>query len=285
MLLPGGAPDVARDERRTVTDMRDWHSGVHGGQRIVVVRLAPRNSGMSLTLVQLRPDMPLLVRWARDHAVLPHDEDDLGYALHALLAATFGDIAPKPFALVRTSARGLTLLGYAPASADALREHAAAFALPAAAEALRVASLAAKAMPDSFAAGRRLGFEVRVRPTVRTDRDGDRTRAREVDAFLAAVAGTALDRGPPREAVYKDWLAGKLADGGAITEALRMDRFRLAPVHRRREDRRLVGLTGPDATFSGTLVVRQPASFAALLARGVGRHRAFGFGMLLLRPA
>jgi CRISPR system Cascade subunit CasE len=25
-------------------------------------------------------------------------------------------------------------------------------------------------------------------------------------------------------------------------------------------------------------------AFRALLARGVGRHRAFGFGMLLLRP-
>ena len=99
VLLPGGAPDVARDERRTVTDMRNWHSGVHGGHRIVVVRRYTRNSGMSLTLVQLRPDMPLLFPLAGP-CCLPHDEDDLGYALHALLAATFGDIAPKPFALV-----------------------------------------------------------------------------------------------------------------------------------------------------------------------------------------
>jgi CRISPR system Cascade subunit CasE len=42
----------------------------------------------------------------------------------------------------------------------------------------------------------------------------------------------------------------------------------------------------PDATFRGTLRVDDPARFAAAaLARGVGRHRAFGFGMLLLRPA
>jgi CRISPR system Cascade subunit CasE len=240
---------------------------------------------VSLTLIQLSPDMPLQVRWARDHAVLPQNDDDIGYALHALLAATFGDRAPKPFALVRSSETRQTLLGYATASADTLREHAAAFALPASAEAIGLAGLAGKVMPDSFAVGRRLGFEVRVRPTVRSDRDGDRTRTREVDAFLAAVAGTAPDGGPVREAVYKDWLTLKLADGGAVPETLRMDRFRLAPVHRRREDRRLVGLTGPDATFSGTLIVRQPVSFSNLLARGVGRHRAFGFGMLLLRPA
>jgi CRISPR system Cascade subunit CasE len=31
--------------------------------------------------------------------------------------------------------------------------------------------------------------------------------------------------------------------------------------------------------------VADPAAFAQLLARGVGRHRAFGLGMLLLRPS
>ena len=36
--------------------------------------------------------------------------------------------------------------------------------------------------------------------------------------------------------------------------------------------------------MSGTLRVTDPAAFAAGLARGIGRHRAFGFGMLLLAP-
>ena len=40
----------------------------------------------------------------------------------------------------------------------------------------------------------------------------------------------------------------------------------------------------PDATLQGTLAVVDSGAFQALLARGVGRHRAFGFGMLLLRP-
>jgi CRISPR system Cascade subunit CasE len=34
----------------------------------------------------------------------------------------------------------------------------------------------------------------------------------------------------------------------------------------------------------GELTVADPDAFSALLARGVGRHRAFGYGMLLLRP-
>ncbi|WP_083761830.1 type I-E CRISPR-associated protein Cas6/Cse3/CasE [Alkalilimnicola ehrlichii MLHE-1] len=44
-------------------------------------------------------------------------------------------------------------------------------------------------------------------------------------------------------------------------------------------------LVRPDALVTGRLTVRDPDTFATLVARGVGRHRAFGFGMLLLRPA
>ena len=43
-------------------------------------------------------------------------------------------------------------------------------------------------------------------------------------------------------------------------------------------------LRKPDVTMQGALTVRDPPQFDALLRRGVGRHRAFGFGMLLLRP-
>jgi CRISPR system Cascade subunit CasE len=39
------------------------------------------------------------------------------------------------------------------------------------------------------------------------------------------------------------------------------------------------------ALVTGTLRVGDAEAFRALLARGLGRHRAFGFGMLLLRRA
>ncbi|HEY0276048.1 MAG TPA: type I-E CRISPR-associated protein Cas6/Cse3/CasE, partial [Paenirhodobacter sp.] len=41
----------------------------------------------------------------------------------------------------------------------------------------------------------------------------------------------------------------------------------------------------PDIDVTGTLIVRDPALFRASVARGIGRHRAFGFGMLLLKPS
>jgi CRISPR system Cascade subunit CasE len=140
-------------------------------------------------------------------------------------------------------------------------------------------------MPDRFAAGRRLGFTLRARPTIRTDRDGDRTRTRERDAFLAAIAGTEPGGGPTRGEVYQQWLAKRLRAGGGEPEHLVMERFRLSTTLRRDKARKLHTLAGPDASFTGILTVTDPDRFATLLAQGVGRHAAFGFGMLLLKPA
>ena len=241
---------------------------------------------MTLHLIQLHPDMPRLVRWATHAGVLARDgDDDLGYALHALLTAAFDTLAPHPFALLRDTRRPATLLAYTPHDATALQERAAAFALPEAVAALGLETLTAKAMPARFAVGRRLGFSLRVRPTVRTDRDGDRNAAREVDAFLAAVTGTDPGAGPERSEVYREWLQRRLEEGGAMAETLSLEAFRLSAVYRRDKARKLHRSLGPDASFTGTLIVREPDAFATMLERGVGRHRAFGFGMLLLRPA
>lgn len=145
--------------------------------------------------------------------------------------------------------------------------------------------MACKPMPDRFAAGRRLGFTLRARPTIRTHRDGDRTRTRERDAFLAAIAGTEPGGGPTRGEVYQQWLAKRLRAGGGEPEHLVMERFRLSTTLRRDKARKLHTLAGPDASFTGILTVTDPDRFATLLAQGVGRHAAFGFGMLLLKPA
>ncbi len=253
---------------------------------------------MTLTMIQLAPEMGRLMRWAHWQKLLPpRGEDDPGYVLHAVLAAAFGPHAPKPFALVQR--RGPPqLLAYTSASPDDLRRHAAAFAEPAVAEAVGLDTLAAKSMPQTWTPGLRLGFEVRVRPMTRSDRDGDRDKVRERDVFLGAVDGLAPGQGPTRGEVYAGWLAERLVAGGAGIEHVALDAFRLTRVLRRDRDRRLGpvpdpakaatmgGAAGaPDATFTGVLRVEDGAAFAALLARGVGRHRAFGFGMLLLRPA
>jgi CRISPR system Cascade subunit CasE len=139
-------------------------------------------------------------------------------------------------------------------------------------------------MPDGFAIGRRLGFTLRARPTIRTDRNGDRTRVAERDAYRERPSDTAHDS-PTRGEVYQDWLTTRLEAGGAAVERLMLERFCRSFTLRRDKSRRLRTVEGPDASFSGVLVVKEPEKFACLLAHGVGRHAVFGYGMLLLRPA
>jgi CRISPR system Cascade subunit CasE len=235
---------------------------------------------MSLYLLQCRPDPAALTTWATRHRLLSPDGDD-GYALHALLAAAFGEQAPKPFRY-RSPQQGL--LAYTEQSPATLRDHAA-LATPEIARALGLDQLAARPFPSAWRAGQPLGFEVRVRPVLRA-KDG-----RERDLFLHAVETRSVPNGSSREAVYCDWLRRQCVDQGAAQVVqVGMEAFRLSRVVRRAQtdatgQRNARAPSGPDAVFTGQLRVGDSDAFTRLLIRGIGRHRAFGFGMLLLKPA
>jgi CRISPR system Cascade subunit CasE len=248
-----------------------------------------------------------LARVAVDHAALHRfavarrlDDDDAGYALHAALLARFGDAAPRPFRFLPDHPRGAHLLGYA-SDRDALDDAAA---LPLADDLVAAVFTAApqvQAMPEAWRDGARYAFEVRVRPVVRfgkraraarETRDAWQPRAGEIDAYVAAceraVAAGEDVTAIGREAIYADWLSRRVAGAATIEHATLRD-FRRArtrrSTHARDGSRRTRAVEGPDAVMAGTLCVRDPAAFADLLARGVGRHAGFGFGMLLLAPA
>lgn len=234
---------------------------------------------MKLNLIQCHPDPRRLAAWATRFG-LTAGGDDLGYALHTLLSAAFGDAAPKPFRHFDDS-RGL--LAYSAHDGEAL-QLAAQMAAPDVHAALGLERFALRSFPTDWTSDRRLGFEVRVRPVLRTN------AGRERDVFqVAAEKVGAGEFDQSRETLYGEWLARELARGGAARiDSLRLDAFCLSAslrkgstVNGRRPAQRVCG---PDAVLAGELTVRDPAGFTALLARGVGRHRAFGFGMLLLRP-
>lgn len=270
-----------------------------------------------LTMLQFQPDAFRASAWMAEHGVTRPGHDD-GYGWHALFKAAFGDLAPKPFRVIEVKNQPLFVLAYTTVTATALREHAAAFAEPAVVAALNLETgLCEKRMPDRFATGQRFGFEVRVRPTVRQDRGGDRTASREKDAFLAALDKLSPRGDRPditRADIYRQWLGDRLAPA-AILEQAEIGQLSRAILLRRgvkaeavqnqtsaprrelisiglRDKRKSPGGSGareggggPDAVFTGSLTVSDPEAFRVLLARGVGRHRSFGFGMLLLRPA
>lgn len=250
----------------------------------------------SLHLLQTQPDARLLAAWvARHHARHERQPSDLGDALHGLLRAAFGDAAPQPF---RYLDERQGLLAYTSLDADAMRAQVA-LADPLAAQTLGLgvsgqhAGYRLRPFPTCWPAGQVLGFEVRVRPTVRTAK-GER------DAFLQAV-DQAQDAPLQRTTIYVQWLREHLAPReGTTKEAwqgavdllddVHLAAYRRQQVVRRTQEaagkvRRGQVIDGPDAVLKGHLRVLDPQAFGALLARGVGRHRAFGFGMLLLSRA
>lgn len=236
-------------------------------------------------MIQLTPDIQRSSRWFLDQNVVARKgDDDMGYAWHALLAATFGDLSPAPFRVLEPKGRSLRILGYSSHSASELREHAAAFAEPEAFEALGVADMASKPMPGEFRQGQRFGFEIRTRPTSRRSGEGQET---EKDVFLRA-----LDREPERmdhdrSRIYIDWFRDKFVDRGVTLESCAIDTFRLSRTLRRNrsQDRsNLVPVTGPEVIFTGSLVIMDGQRFQEVLTNGLGRHKTFGYGMLLLSP-
>jgi CRISPR system Cascade subunit CasE len=248
-----------------------------------------------LHLLHTRPDTRLLAAWvAQRHARHERQASDLGDALHGLLRAAFGEAAPQPF---RYLDERQGLLAYTPLDTEAVAAQVA-LADPLAAQTLGLGATGQhegyrlRAFPTHWAAGQVLGFEVRVRPTVRAVKG-------EQDAFLHAVAQA---KGAPvqRETVYAQWLREHLGvregaprepwQGAVEPLDVQLRAFqRLAIVRRTQvktgESRKGHAIDGPDAVLAGRLRVVDPAAFANLLARGVGRHRSFGFGMLLLNRA
>jgi len=235
-----------------------------------------------LYLVCLHPQLNHLLPWAHKHGLVAgYGQGDLGYAFHAALKAGFADLAPQPFSY--RNDRGL--LAYS-ANGEALKVRAA-IARPEVAEmlglnpSLHSSGLLIRPFPQSWKPGQRLSFELSVRPIVRT-KDG-----RERDVFLSTIEGQRAT-GLSRQAVYTDWLKRQFC-GAADLHEVRMTQFQLNAVVRRSArsaegKRAKKPLLGPNAVFAGVLQVLDSEAFAMLVSRGVGRHRAFGYGMLLLKP-
>ena len=250
-----------------------------------------------LNLIRVPVAIHHLARWAgergwvrRRSGIVGFDE---GRALHHLIGEVFGPDAFGPFRLLvpPRCTRG-NLYAYSTLNAEELREAASVQAWPDHLGILSLDGLAGKPMPHVWRVGQRLGFDLHTRPVRRLRHDletssGKIRKGQEIDAFLLE----ALRRYPDvpdgmvqgnriRQAVYLDWLSERLGSAAQLDlSASRLARFRRVRVAR--GDR---GPEGPDATIHGSLTVNDPVSFAALLARGVGRHRAYGYGMLLLRP-
>lgn len=223
---------------------------------------------------------------------LPTYDLDTGYAVHCALGELFGAASPKPFSVPPEGAahrgRVLAVLGYSTATAAELRDRASLGADPLVEQMVDWETFASKPVFDRWTLGQRVGFEARVCPVVRTLREHEHhAKGKEVDAFLVACRQVAPDVTVDRATVYRAWFERQLAQHpGAALRSFDMVGFTLErPSRHHHAENKRARLKGrPDARLRGELEVIDVDAFRALVARGVGRHRAFGFGMLLLRP-
>ncbi len=240
-----------------------------------------------LHLWRLPIDLAALARIAREQRI-PASDEDHGYTVHALLKALYGDDAPKPW---RFQAERRLLWAYAPCTLEAGKA-SSDLADPLYHRAVDWEGAASKPMP-MLARGRCVAFDLRACPVVRHGGRRGKDKASEHDYLLWRARRDGVE---PREldprVVYGEWLcerAWEPEDAGAellpdqvAVVGRRKPMERGANAWRGREERRM---RLPDVTFAGALTVTSAEAFQRFLARGMGRHRAFGYGMLLLRPS
>lgn len=238
-----------------------------------------------LHMVEIRPNLPALLRFLHGQRldVADHDED-LGYGVHAWLAAAFGQGTIRPWRLLYDRRRPTRILGYTALDASELREHLAAFAEPSVCAVVPDPEngILTRPMP-AWRPGRLLAFEVQCCPVGRKSGSGV-----EKDIFLIAADHSEREN-LDRESVYTAWAAERLErDNACSVRNIRLDGFRLVRQLRKTQPegsgRARAHLVRPMALIRGELVVGDPDSFNAMLAGGIGRHIAFGYGMVLLSP-
>lgn len=254
---------------------------------------------MSTHMVHAPIDVKALMEWAGRRGLMRRGTFDDGWALHVLLSGMFGKGALQPFRMFWSDRqRTGTLYGYASDDGHTLRETAATVAPPEYCSIIRPGDIRTKQMPQAFRLGQQLGFELRARPVRRVSedvRDGKHgkvvKKGSEVDAFWLdklrspADNATASPAVPSEDALvqrghcYHVWLAARLASIAQV-KACRIRSFRRAKAVRGPKV-----VEGPDVVLHGELEIEDASQFAQVLRDGVGRHKAYGYGMLLLRPA
>lgn len=218
---------------------------------------------------------------------------DRGRAIHHLVDEMFGPSTLRPFRLLvpQRHSEG-NLYAYAASDATDLKRAADIQAKPDHLGVLPLERLESKPMPGDWTKGQRVGFNIRVRPIRRIGKaieapSGKIPAGSELDAFLLE----AIRRHPDersgmresertREAVYLDWLADRFRNAARLDART----SRVVQFHRTVVSRGTAAVEGPDAVVHGTLTIEDREQFNQLLRRGVGRHRAFGYGMILLGP-
>ena len=236
-------------------------------------------------MLEIKFDVAALYHFLHSQGLSGREDDsELSYGVHAWLGAAFGELAPQPWRLLMDKRRPPRILGYASHDAGTFQQRLAEFAEPGTFQVCPEpeSMIAGRTMP-TWAKGCYLGFQTLACPIGRKAGSGI-----EKDLFLIHADAEENSEGLCRETIYGNWAKERFSRHSVTVNSIRLKGFRLAKQKRRgrskkgkRVFRRIVC---PQALLEGELTIGDPADFTRLLSRGMGRHRAFGYGMILLRP-
>ncbi len=239
---------------------------------------------MNLHLIRMNIRRKELLRYAKTQNLLASRDDDFGYVLHVWLKTMFGNGAPQPFYFDPAKA---VLYGYSQEEARNLADHAQTFADPLAYCVLEGDTLAGKPMPMTWLVGKRLELHVRACPVTRKDDTEKDVYLRVLDRWEQEGSDPSLK--PDRPEVYRQWFAKQIDPAIFGIEYLAVEglRARGSLMRRSRAERvsRLRVVERPEAHFRTVGSIRNGDGLTKMLTRGIGRHRAFGFGMIRVLPA
>lgn len=210
---------------------------------------------------------------------------DMGYLTHCALTGLWGSRSPRPFLLLDQEEREsvVPVLAYfqVPSSylenqqVTQLQEELLDWAkINAAIDVYNMvdwSSFQAKPLPTRWTVGRVYQFRVRCVPA-------QRIQGREVDIFPK------FGRPQDRNRIYSSWIEQQFSKRGVSVLDCSMEQFQLTTQFRRTQgnDRKGVVFQSPDAIMTGHLRIEDPIAFAGLLRDGIGHHRGFGYGLVLI---
>lgn len=214
---------------------------------------------------------------------------DTGYIMHAHQSALFGqERVLRPFSIGEATSGCYPVLGYAESDAATLVGQIEAFGDPEAYGCIRRREggtlLDSKPLPEKWSTGLRVAFRVKVNPTVHAE--DTKGKRREMDHFqYLRGKGVEVDR----PTAYADWAEQRFVEevSGARLDEVDTVSSGVTVVCRYTQDKVRKQVTGrmTEAVLEGICTIIEPIAFSNFLRTGVGRKRAFGYGMMQLRPA
>lgn len=134
-----------------------------------------------------------------------------------------------------------------------------------------------------LAAGQRLSFVLCANPVV-SKKDGN-GKSRRHDVVMQAKKALPTEERPAAAELVEQtclaWLQTRAEKAGFELVGATADAYRPQQAHKRGQDD---AIQFSSVEFSGELIVRDPQAFQRTLLQGLGHAKAFGCGLMLVKP-